>query len=434
MGIHKKLIFLKHYYKAPQDSWRTLGHCDVILMCHDSDRSASLNGKVYSPLIDSVGDDLSNRGWVVARLALPTSLILGNKAHGNPVSIERSLLKAQVLHYLMRLSNNLFHKKEFLDSDYNQFDVAFYLKLLKRTNARCVISIGTPLGMCKAGHLQKIPIVELLHGIGYYPIPWGWDKINIENLPNLILSLDNVSTNTFTPLQDKGATIRQIPHPWLKRFINVEERQKLPSEWKGNISVSSKFRKVILVSLNKAYDDENHPEYAGIIPNGIMIDELRKVIESTNDSIFWLLRLHGVQLRNRKYVKHLEYIRDLVNKTKNSEWKLASSIPLPSLLPMCDGHITMCSMVSYEAAYFGVPTLLLCPTLRLGGLNEGMFSDLKESGHAKLGSFDEAFIHSWVEKVSRMKEVVPSLSEAAWDEAIEFMLGKRQNTNDLIDK
>ena len=61
----------------------------------------------------------------------------------------------------------------------------------------------------------------------------------------------------------------------------------------------------------------------------------------------------------------------------------------------------MSSMSTYDAAFMGVPTLLLCPTLRADGVNATMFSDLKEVGYAELGEIAVDSIDTWVNKVNK---------------------------------
>ena len=142
-----------------------------------------------------------------------------------------------------------------------------------------------------------------------------------------------------------------------------------------------------MVSLSWGYDND-HRQFAGILANGVMHEDLVRAIELTQDSVFWLLRLHPVQLRLERYNHHRVFLEELTSQTRNCEWHQASTLPLPLLLSQCHGHITMSSMTTYEAAFLAVPSLLLCPTLRSGAMKASMFGDLRLSGYAELGEFD----------------------------------------------
>ena len=53
--VHRKIARINL-----SDDINRVNHCDVLFFCHDDDRSISLNGKAYSPLIDSVREDFEH--------------------------------------------------------------------------------------------------------------------------------------------------------------------------------------------------------------------------------------------------------------------------------------------------------------------------------------------------------------------------------------
>ena len=65
-------------------------------MTHDSGRPFQVDSKPYATLIDSVREDLEARGYVCRVVAHPFSKLIGEKACGNPISINRPYFFAKI--------------------------------------------------------------------------------------------------------------------------------------------------------------------------------------------------------------------------------------------------------------------------------------------------------------------------------------------------
>jgi hypothetical protein len=387
---------LKNYWKFLKtvnfkDTSKNLKKCDVLLFCHDADRGVTLNNKAYSPLIDSVQNKLKIEGYSCQTIAHPFSKLIGNLAYGDTVAINRSYLKALVLDKILK-NNNL---------------VKYYEDLFKAANPKIIISIGCNDEFCLAARNLNIYHFELLHGIGYTPMPWDWDKKEKENLPQGILSLDVVSTNTFNELKLKGLDVYQINHPFLSRF-NLKNNIELPEEWILK-DIDQKYTKTILIALQWGYAPsiDELDIHKGILNNGLFFEEIESIIKETKDSIFWRFRFHPVQYRQqKKYKKLFNIVDNFIKEFKNCEWKESTFLPLPSILGTCDGHITMSSMSSYEAAYLGVRTLALCPTLQKGGIYENMFEDLVKKGYLVKEKPNKVKICNWINALTRLEPLL----------------------------
>lgn len=411
------------------DTYKSLGKCDVLLCSHDVNCGETLNGLPYSKLIDSVCEDLTDKGWICKQFAHPFSVLTGKKAWGTPASANRKFLELMIRQKIQKtlplLSDLTSSKTKKLRATCLE---SFYRELLEITQPKCIITISSPASMCSVARSRGIPMIELLHGIGYASVPWGWDKEPPCNLPTGVLSLDDVSTKTFSDLKNKGVEVKQIPHPFFCRFLSAEARKKLPQEWQKKPYWLPVDKPVMLVSLSWGYDGDHgpHTQFAGILKNGLIPDEVIDAVEQTQDSIFWLFRRHPVQVRMSKYNHHRHFLDELVKKYPNCEWYESSLLPLPLLLSYCSGHITMSSMTAYDAAFMAVKSLLLCPTLRPNGSGSSYFRDLITSGFAELGDFDTGRIIQWVTSVSRSDQAFATSanSDADWDSAIEWMLGK----------
>jgi hypothetical protein len=344
----------------------------VLFFIGDTSRSLSLKNKAFSPLADSLQLDLEARGISCQTVALPWSRLLGSKAYGNPVSINNDRF-FEVVFKKIKLT-------KFYKYIYNYRNP--YHKIILKAEPKFIISIGCPEDLCKEARLAAVPHAELLHGMGYKPIPWGWGKRRIETLPQIILSLDQTSFQTFSVLKSKKIRTYIIPHPMYKNINNLK-LQKIET-------------KTFLVSLTWGYagDHGDQEMLKGILKNGLFPEKLLNVIKNT-ENINWKFRLHPVQKVLSKYKDLVKKLNMLLEPYPNCEWEKASGNSFPEVIKDCTGHLTMSSMTCYDAAYFGITSLVFCPTLR-SGLYKNMFSDLESKGYVKKIEFSEKYVEKWL--------------------------------------
>lgn len=377
MKILAAIKLLRHFKEV--NTYKRLTKCDILFICHDVDRSLNLNSKAYSPIIDSILEDLQNLGLNCKSFALPLSELTGKKAFNNPYSANRFYL-------LTRLISKLKFPFDVLN---------FYGTILNKAQPKVVFTIGSNPELALA--IKKINAyhIEILHGIGYTKIEWGWEFFKAEELPHEVMTLDYVSLKNFEPLKSKGIEVSYIPHPFLRRFNN---NQKIYQEWE--VAKSEKYPKQLLISLQWGYggDHGEFQELAGILENGLFYPVIEDLIQKRSD-ILWRFRLHPVQSRKRKYSKTKRLITDLCSKYKNTEWFESSTLPIPSILQSCIGHITMSSMTSYEAANFDVPTYAMCPTLKSNGHKCNLFEDLVKNGMLVKGEPTISDINDWINQL-----------------------------------
>lgn len=397
------------------DSLSRLRKADVLLFCHDVDRGVTLGGRAYSPLIDSVRDDLEQRGFRCETVAFPWSRLVDERAHGSARAMNRSYLASIGGAWLK--GHRKPHWKPVID---------LYAYILKRCRPRIVIAIGSRPELAIACRQAGLVLAELMHGIGYSSIPWGWNSMKAEDLPSVILSLDKVTSDALAPLTTKGISILQIPHPFLKRFMPSQTREDLPAEWldESGFVKGRPFAKHMLVSLVWGYagDHGGETQYAGLLDNGLFPSFLEKIVDETATSVFWRFRLHPVQLRQPgKYHGIINFLDRFCAQRPNAEWEWSSRVPLPVALRHCSGLVTMMSMSVYEAAAMGIPSIILCPTVRPGGKNETSFQDLVVSGYSIKSTWSVKQVRSWVENVETRESSWQS-DEDAWDSALSHLL------------
>ena len=391
------------------DDLSKLEPCDVLFFCGDAHRGVTLNGRAYAPLLDSLREKFEHKGKNCTTIASPWAKLVGDKAYGGPLAMNGSYFISIVKTKLLRLDKWL---------GVNHL-VGVYESILERTEPKLIITIGCNKFICDAARKKGIYHLELLHGIGYTPLPWGWGEAEKQHLPQGVISLDQVSTKTFSILEQKGVSVFQIPHPFLSRFSR-DNFINIPEEWKIN-KIHKKYKKEILVSLQWGYagDHGDKQHFKDILSNGLFFSELAEVIQLTKDEIFWRFRFHPVQYRNvNKYQSLFDFINNFIQENPNCEWQDSTYMPLPSILALCSGNITMNSMTSYEAAYMGVKTLALCPIIRERGLHADMFNDLVDKGYMLKQPPNIERILYWVRTVEKSEPLVGNLTDKYWFERL----------------
>lgn len=354
---------------------------DILLLGYDTSRNIKIDNKGYQPLIDSVRDELEINGFNCINIDTPFSTYNQKNVWKESGVINRAYL----ISWLMDIAS--LNKKK--------YRTRLYKRIIKSFSIKCVFMFNAPIPLCEAANDCSIPCIELLHGIGYPKIPWGLEKRPASSLPTHVLSTDETSTIAFSDLQSKGVKIIQIANPFIKRFILPNLIKKLPNEWLETFRHIGN-RKLIIISLQWGYSGE-YEQYTGILPNGIFYEEFNEIFTLTKDEIFWGIRLHPVQLDKALYWRHLNYVNSLASTYENVNWEWFTYKPLPTVFKNASGHITMLSMTAYEAAYMGIKTLALCPTLQTGGVNEKVFLDIINSGYLEKKIFNKKLILDWIQ-------------------------------------
>lgn len=386
----------------------------ILFYCSDADRGNSVNGLPYSKIIDAIDELAQKNGFNNIQCARPKSKLIGDRVFGKAVALDKyfEILdrindKISTVHRYADAFNNkllrygrepLYIKRKSISS------YIIYYWLLHKYRPKAIIAIAPPIEFCKAAKTFGIKMIEPLHGLGYSEeIPWGYKERRNAELPSHLISFDRTSTSTFSALKKKGIQIIEMDHPWYNTEIGkkyVAEKKVLnflPSDHK-------KYKKIILLSLVWGFGDDVgvHKEFEGILKDNHLIPkELEEFIFESKDEVFWCIRRHPVQLRSDYYDYQIPFLDNLVKKGANVEWRMSSTCSLDAILPHIDGHVTMHSMTSYEAALYGVKTLTLCPTILSGKIHERRFSDLEAEGYVHKGRFEKAEIKDWVTNVRK---------------------------------
>lgn len=364
-----------------------LPQCDVLLICHDGDRATTKNQLKYAQLIDSLCDQLEYNGLQISAVSIGVSNFPSKEIYRNPVQLNRYMF----LYAMLRaIGANIFSNTVLSHA---------YKSCIRQSQCKVIVTQQAWRGLTDAANYLDIPLYLLVHGIGYPEPDIGHKGVDPFGMPDFYLSLDKITTQSLSTLAPSEQIIPTV-HPWLKQFEVEQEAACL--DWRVPKSILDSidgYSKVVLFSLQNGYDGELDV-LNGIIPNGIIHDEIVSAIEMTAEKVVWLLRLHPRQQMNKQYYRHREYVRELERKYPNVIVENVASTPLPALLKVVSSHLTMVSMTCYEAAWSHIPSLVLCPTVLPGGFYEAYFKDLVENGLAEKSVLDRTVISNWVSESS----------------------------------
>ncbi|MGK2231962.1 MAG: hypothetical protein ACI92O_001121 [Colwellia sp.] len=395
--MNKILAMLKPLYSSLKvfDNYPKVEADNVILFgCHDVNRSMIEKGECFSPILEGVKSLVEQDGFTFVNLTHPFAILNNKSIKGGSVTVNYRFLWMRIKLFLM----SRVCKKDY-ETYRIELEEAFYNSMLTQLKPQIVFSLQPPLAFCRAARKMGIKVVELMH---FNNISLK-DKIFVKHLsiadellPNIILSFDKCSYDTVSTLT-QGRDIKSfyIEDAWYN-YLKFKGKDSKESEMV--ISLTGDYDVKVLISLQWGYDGERD-SLSNIIPNGILHPQIEKVISAEkNKNILFLIRLHPIQRLRPWYKHHVDYINALVSKFPNVEVDISSSVPLHFLLEDVNFHITMSSSCVGEAALAKVPSLLLCPSLHIGGENYGLFRELESEGGVEFGVLDDIYIQNWLKK------------------------------------
>jgi hypothetical protein len=378
---------------------------NVLTVAHDNDRSLLVDGRWYSPLIDTIEDDLRVLGVECVSAARIISRIKGEKAYGRVYSPEGAFARALVA---KRLHGRLRPGRY----PYSQLEERAWTRILEQTGARRVLGIQPSRELCVAGRKRGVWTADVQHGVINDHHPWytaahRGDEPS-EWLPDAFLCWDDESRQVIEPWA-AGKQSRAIVtgNRWLARFSRPSADDLLVKRLVADFEAchpNPQRKPAILVALS--WGEVN-------IANGFLDESLLAVIRATSDRFHWWIRLHPNQLigfatqegrRFRKFFRqHLDGLVD---------WQLASRAPLPLVLKHSDLAICWNSSVVIEAAQMGLRAALLDPRLRAGGDVAGGYSRYEASGRIDLLDPAEQALHGWIDANLGSKSAAAALDDA----------------------
>lgn len=362
---------------------------DVLTVAHDNDRSFLYDNRYYSPLIDSLEDDLRKRDLKCLSVARIISVIKGDRSYGSARSPEGAFARALVSKRLKAILSPGSYP-------YSNMEEDIWSHILDATGVRSVVAIQPSRELCNASHKRGVWVADMQHGVIADTHPWYGKKFRsddrTDHLPSSFLCWDEGSAEVIRDWAPVGVDVQVIGNRWLNRFLRPEKNDALVSNViKANtIHIDeSDPRPKILISLSWGDKD---------IPNGFIVDGLEQAILSTSKKYRWLIRLHPNQLVGFATHEGPQFEAYYNKRLQgHAEWRWVTEAPLPFVLSQIDAHISWWSSVSIEASLAGLKTALLSPKLRAGAANADYFHYFRSTGAIDLVEAQPRQIISWLE-------------------------------------
>lgn len=370
----------------------------ILTIAHDTDRSLLLaDGRAYSPLIDTMEDDLAARGVRCLSIARITSTLKGPLSYGNVHSPEGRFARALV----RKRFKDLFIKGKYPVKErypYEPSEERIWDEILDRTAARYVFGIQPSRELCVACHRRGVWVADVQHGVIAERHPWyGQDyraRDPVEWLPSTFLLWDQGSDDVIRKWSaPKGILPRIIGNRWLSRFMKASPVDTLVTgllERAAAIRPPGDMRKAILVTLG--WDERD-------IPNGFIIEGLEAVIRKTAEEFRWVIRVHPNQLKGFATHEGPLFFKYFDERLKGyAEWECATTPPLPAVLRQVDMHISWMSSTAIEASQMGIRSAMLSPRLRAGGRFGDYYEYYRARGLVQLVEETEESILGWIRR------------------------------------
>ncbi len=365
----------------------------IVTVAHDTDRSLRLeDGRWYSPLIDSIEDDLARLGVDCISFARVASSIKGPTAYGKVYAPEGRFARALI----GKRISAFFRRGRY---PYSYAEERTWSTIFSRTGSRKILGIMPSRELCAAAHRRGMWVADVQHGVIADSHPWYGaafrSKDPREQLPDAFLCWDPGSAAAISKwAAPRGIAVEVIGNPWLARFIRNSADDALVRQLAGGYRLASAAlgprRPTILVTLSWG-DDMNS--------NSFVDPGLRAVISSTSQRFRWLIRLHPNQISGFASDEGKAFLGFFEKHLKgHAEWELPTRAPLPAVLGDTDLHISWYSSVAIEAAQMGIASALLAPALRANGKFSDYFVYQRHIGIVDFVAEDERSILAWIER------------------------------------
>lgn len=397
--------------------WRRLSKADILAIRHDNDAGQLIDGRYYSPLIDSIADEIE--GCRILTIASPYSYRVKTKSYAGALSFNGAFAREQLAKRL----------KKIVGLTPGDARIDTWRRIIRVVRPRCVVTIQPHASLCRACHELGVFVYDIQHGyIGPKNPSYGEDfQIGRDRaeMADCILCWDEGSASSIRGwTSKKQIEVRVIGNPWVNKFLTKRANDKVIRFLGGERQADQENHDQprILVSLQWGLDNPELVPNQELFSNEFMPIELEKSISNTLKQCEWILRPHPAQYMDREVFRKLT---DYAREHFGGGVRISTDEPLPHLLSNVDLHITYNSSVVIEADYFGVRSALLDPQIN-GGLWAGYFSTQIGKGIAKLLPCDEHAILGWI-RTSQAKSIgthsAPPVLEAYFEFLKELQAG-----------
>ncbi len=354
---------------------------DVLFWCHDNHRIAVRDGKKFSPLIDTIIENIEGKLSHLT-LGMPFSKFFGPQCYGNVIIYNRTILFGYIKRFILQQT---------LTIKYSERDsvVEAWKKILDKISPKAIIGVNPSIEFCIAAKQKNIWIADMQHGIlapgNYYELKKR-NHINQLGWPNEILCWDQYSKDYVETNLAPYVMPRIIGHPGYFRSNNCSDNfSKSLIETENAVKIS------VLVTLTwhlpELYQNDSIFQEIG------MPSSLANYIKTYGNFCNWNLRLHPHQLM-KKEGKTLKSLYNIFQNLNNVNWDFCNNVPLYNAFANSTVHVTFDSASAREAAILGINTAILDNNVENATI---YFGDLIEENRAKIINVaDHTVFTNWI--------------------------------------
>lgn len=372
--INLLMELLRYFLVA--DSWKSLKESRVLLLAHEVDRFFCFEGKKYSPLIDSIRHFLEEKKINCTGISKPFNKKNFSHAYYGDKTLNRIFLFNFLLAKVISLATGQSFRSVRL-----RRKIKIWTKILLIVKPKVVIGIQPDEALCIVCHQSGIAIYDLQHGKIDEVSPYYNKESNaIKNknqLPTGYLCWNKESASQLNGwCLQKGIQVIILGNPWLYRFKH-QENTDLLVKGISNKQPLSPSKKNILITLQWGMDIY-YPQFFS--QKDILHPALLEAIKLSENQLNWFIRLHPVQLKNKKILKKMQ---DLFANNPNVDFHWSSTEALPPVLATVHAHITWDSYTVVEAALFGIKSYVINPG-RVSGIASSSKPDSVDESSSEL--------------------------------------------------
>ena len=300
---------------------------DLIFLYSEADKNIIVDKKKVSRFLEPIITDLSKQGYSFQKLLWSKNLRknVGFCIEKDEISI-RSIYRSYIISYL-------------------------FLRFI--CTPKIIIAIDTKSRFLRAARILNIKIIESLHGFG---VGGNHDRLSphmkITSCPDAFLVYDDYSMQTLMKNNYKNFELHRSRHPSLEAFTD-------------KTMIETDRNKIITFTMSWGYDGE-YSSFNGIINNGIIHEEVIETIKARRD-IFWIIRIHPVQLMSNKCSSIFTFLEKEFSDLEHVTFTKYNDCDIIKLLFQSNIHMTMFSSATVEAALVNCPTIALCPSVSKKG-------------------------------------------------------------------
>lgn len=338
MNFFYKIISIIRAALSPSQL-NLLRPADILLIDSVFNRSYTLDGKAYSPILDSIKELLENKNFTTIRITSPLSPVNKEKSEIEAILVDREYARC------------LLKDKLFFHSRKTRY--LLWINILKKVSPRYVIGIQPAYDLCAAGKELGIKVCDFQHGIiepeVYYSVKFT-DGYYKNGLPDICFCWDEPSASALRRLLPSVNALT-VGNPWIHRFKENRSSDSLVCAERDRLSKVIGSNRKILITLQW-----NRGEIDKIPITPLMLGAIDKLVR---DGWSCWVRFHPVQIRilglgklRNEWVKLTGYDFDSEKMIDVSEYAL------PNLFSAVSIHATAYSASAIDASLMGVSTIL----------------------------------------------------------------------------